>query len=151
MARKAISVKELADMVDDEVSKAVSTTTSAIESGTKTINFGFSMMVDGIKDEVMKYIQEEYGPIERKITTTVNGKKYATRGFLHDKFDTVLKFVANDEPVFLTGPAGSGKNFLCKQVAESLGLNFYFSNAITQEYKLTGFTDANGNYQPTQF
>jgi hypothetical protein len=63
----------------------------------------------------------------------------------------VLKFVANDEPVFLTGPAGSGKNVLCKQVAEALGLKFYFTNAVTQEYKLTGFVDAIGNYQETQF
>ena len=63
----------------------------------------------------------------------------------------MLKFVANDEPVFLTGPAGSGKNVLCKQVAEALGLKFYFTNAVTQEYKLTGFTDAMGNYQATQF
>ena len=51
----------------------------------------------------------------------------------------------------LTGAAGTGKNVICKQVAQALGLKFYFSNAVTQEYKLTGFTDANGRYQPTQF
>ena len=43
-----------------------------------------------------------------------------------------------DIPVFLTGPAGVGKNVICKQVAEALGLDFYFSNAISQEYKVTG-------------
>ena len=37
------------------------------------------------------------------------------------------------------------------EVAEALGLKFYFTNAVTQEYKLTGFTDAMGTYQPTQF
>jgi hypothetical protein len=73
------------------------------------------------------------------------------KGIQHERFETVLKFVANDEPVFLTGPAGSGKNVICKQVAEALGLKFYFTNAVTQEYKLTGFTDAMGNYQETQF
>lgn len=40
---------------------------------------------------------------------------------------------------------------ICKQVAESLGLEFYFTNAVTQEYKLTGFIDANGRYHETQF
>lgn len=30
-------------------------------------------------------------------------------------------------------------------------MDFYFSNAITQEYKLTGFIDATGTYQETQF
>ena len=38
-----------------------------------------------------------------------------------------------------------------KQVAKALGLDFYFTNAVTQEYKITGFTDANGRYQETQF
>ena len=32
-----------------------------------------------------------------------------------------------------------------------MGLDFYFTNAVTQEYKLTGFIDANGKYQETQF
>lgn len=99
------------------------------------------------------FIKNEYGTIERKVITVVDGeRKELPKGeFIHDKFDTVLKFVANDEPVFLTGPAGSGKNHLCKQIADALGLKFYFTNAVTQEYKLTGFTDANGKYQPTQF
>lgn len=104
-----------------------------------------------VQDEVRNFIQKEYGSIERKITTVIDSKKVELDGVVHEKFDTVVKFVANNEPVFLTGPAGSGKNVLCKQVAKALGLNFYFTNAVTQEYKLTGFTDANGNYQATQF
>ena len=108
-----------------------------------------------IKSECVKMLQDfivkEYGTIERKIITVVNGEEHTTTGVLHEQFDTVLKFVQNDEPVFLSGPAGSGKNFICQQIAEVLGLKFYFSNAVTQEYKLIGFTDANGNYQPTQF
>ena len=108
-------------------------------------------IMDTLHNDIRDFIMKEYGPIERKITTFVDGVPHDTSGLLHEKFDTVLQFVAKDEPVFLTGPAGSGKNFLCKQIADSLGLNFYFSNAVTQEYKLTGFTDAMGNYQPTQF
>ena len=110
-----------------------------------------SEIMGQVEDKVRQFIKDEYGTIERKITTVVDSKKAEMRGIQHDKFETVLKFVANDEPVFLTGPAGSGKNVLCKQVAEALGLNFYFTNAVTQEYKLTGFTDANGNYHATQF
>lgn len=110
-----------------------------------------SEIMGQVEDKVRDFIKEEYGTIERKITTVVDGKRVPMQGIQHDKFETVLKFVANDEPVFLTGPAGSGKNVLCKQVAEALGLKFYFTNAVTQEYKLTGFTDAMGNYQPTQF
>ena len=56
-----------------------------------------------------------------------------------------------DIPVFLSGAAGTGKNVICKQVAEALNLDFYFTNAVTQEYQLKGFIDANGNFHETQF
>ena len=104
-----------------------------------------------LRDDIRSFIAENYGPIKRKIEITVNDKKAEFDGVIHSKFDTVMKFVSANEPVFLTGPAGSGKNVICKQVAKSLGLDFYFSNAVTQEYKLTGFTDANGVYHETQF
>lgn len=110
-----------------------------------------SEIMGSVEDKVRAFIKEEYGTIERKITTVVDGKKVEMKGIQHEKFETVLKFVANNEPVYLVGPAGSGKNVLCKQVADALGLKFYFTNAVTQEYKLTGFTDAMGNYQETQF
>ena len=104
-----------------------------------------------LQDEVRSFISREYGPIEKKITIELNGKKTEITGVLHEKFDEVLSMVSENIPVYLVGPAGSGKNVLCKQIAEALGLRFYFSNAVTQEYKITGFTDATGNYQPTQF
>ena len=110
-----------------------------------------SEIMGQVKQTIADFIKSEYGTIERKIVTVIDGETKPLEGVQHEKFETVLKFVRNNEPVFLTGPAGSGKNVLCKQVADALGLKFYFTNAVTQEYKLTGFTDAMGNYQPTQF
>lgn len=100
------------------------------------------------------YGRIDAGIRETKFETPVNPQKREPKkpeGIQHEKFETVLKFVQADEPVYLTGPAGSGKNVLCKQVAEAMGLDFYFTNAVTQEYKLTGFVDAMGRYQETQF
>lgn len=111
-----------------------------------------SMMVAGtLKEQIDQYILDTYGKIEKKVTLVSEFGKKELPGVQHSKFETVLKFVANDEPVYLAGPAGSGKNVICKQVAQALGLDFYFSNAVTQEYKLTGFTDANGNFHESQF
>lgn len=108
--------------------------------------------IKGECEQMLKdFIKQEYGTITRNVITVIDGKKADVKGVVHEKFDEVVKFVANNEPVYLVGPAGSGKNHICKQVADALGLKFYFTNAVTQEYKLTGFTDANGNYQPTQF
>lgn len=104
------------------------------------------------KKQATDFILENYGPITKKIEVEVGERKTDFGNeVLHEKFDTVLKFVQMNEPVFLTGQAGTGKNVLCKQVAKALGLDFYFTNAVTQEYKLTGFTDANGFYHETQF
>lgn len=111
-----------------------------------------SMMVAGtLKEQIDQYIMDTYGKVEKKVTLVSEFGKHEVPGVQHSKFDTVLKFVANDEPVYLAGPAGSGKNVICKQVAQALGLDFYFTNAVTQEYKLTGFTDANGIFHESQF
>ena len=104
-----------------------------------------------IREDVQKFILENYGPIQRKIEFQLPDRKVELEGVVHSKFETVLRFVQANEPVFLTGPAGSGKNVLCQQVAKTLGLPFYFSNAVTQEYKITGFTDAMGVFHESQF
>lgn len=112
-------------------------------------------IADGIMANVEKkvadFITSEYGELPRKQVYEYKAKEYEVEGITHERFETILAFVEADEPVFLTGPAGTGKNVLCKQIADVLGLNFYFSNAVTQEYKITGFTDAYGKFQESQF
>ena len=66
-------------------------------------------------------------------------------------FDKVLKLVDMNLPVMLTGGAGAGKNFMLEQVSNALGLDFYYTSTITQEYKLTGFIDGGGKYHETEF
>ena len=109
-------------------------------------------LTDKIFEQAKQKIEEEYGTIYKKTILETEEKEIDFGDeVLHEKFDTILKFVKQNEPVFLVGEAGTGKNYICKQVAKALGLDFYFSNAVTQEYKLTGFTDAMGNYQESQF
>ena len=69
----------------------------------------------------------------------------------HEKFDEVLSLVQLDEPVMLIGPAGSGKNHSVSQIAKALGLHMYYTNNASNEFKLTGFIDAGGNYRDTEF
>jgi hypothetical protein len=121
--------------------------------------FMMSTIAKASEDEIMNIIvpkidariKEVYGflPEKHEIKTPTETRKI--EGTLHEKFDEVLQIVNLDIPVYLTGKAGTGKNVICKQVAEALGLDFYFTNAVTQEYKLTGFIDANDKYQETQF
>lgn len=69
----------------------------------------------------------------------------------HEKFGQIKVCVENDIPVYLAGPAGSGKNHTLEQIARELELDFYFTNSVQQEYKITGFIDAGGIYHETEF
>lgn len=69
----------------------------------------------------------------------------------HKEHDTIKTCIENDIPVYLAGPAGSGKNFTLEAIASQLGLDFYFTNSVQQEYKLSGFIDAGGRYHETEF
>lgn len=102
-------------------------------------------------EEANKYIKDTYGILPRKIEIKDGAVTREMVGLFHKKFDEILQIVNKGVPLMLTGPAGAGKNHTLEQVAEALDLDFYFTNAITQEFKLTGFIDANGVYQETQF
>lgn len=78
-------------------------------------------------------------------------KRFETKGLFHKDFENVLKLVSIKKPILLKGPAGSGKNVILEQVAKALELQFYYLNDVTEEYKVMGFVDANGNYVETQF
>lgn len=68
----------------------------------------------------------------------------------HNLFEDALKAITCG-PVALVGPAGAGKTTLAQQVAEALKVKFAFTGAISSEYKLMGFIDANGRYNATAF
>ena len=115
------------------------------EQVTEQVNEEVNIMIEKFKSEMT-------GVITTHEIIKPSGEKKVLEGVVvHEKFDTVLKLVQADLPVFMSGPAGSGKNVICKQVAEALDLDFHFTNAVTQEYRLTGFIDAMGKYHETEF
>ena len=69
----------------------------------------------------------------------------------HSKHSTILTCIKADIPVYLVGEAGTGKNFTLQSIAEELNLQFYFTNSVQQEFKITGFIDAGGTYHETEF
>lgn len=71
----------------------------------------------------------------------------------HKCFGKCLNWLKKGIPPYLFGPAGTGKSYLAIQLAEALGCKQFeqisgVSDAITD---LSGYTDANGNYQSTAF
>lgn len=115
------------------------------------VNENENKIYETLLPKIEERIYSKFGLIPQIHEIKTLDKTTLIEDVLHEKFDEVLQIVNLDIPVYLTGKAGTGKNVLCKQIAKALNLDFYFTNAVTQEYKLTGFIDANGNYQETQF
>lgn len=108
-------------------------------------------IVKVVSPKLEQSIVDKFGVLPQIHEIKTPAGTHEIKGTVHECFDKVLNLVNMDIPVFLTGAAGTGKNVICKQVAESMGLDFYFTNAVTQEYLLKGFVDANGTYHETQF
>lgn len=135
------------------------------KDSTKVLGEAVKMIIDDIidkactsevRDKLFAAVQEDilktYGALPERIEIINPGKEpKPITGTFHEAFSTVVKLVSLDLPVYLSGEAGTGKNVICRQVAEALELPFYFSNAVQQEHKITGFIDAGGVYHETQF
>lgn len=77
--------------------------------------------------------------------------KYEEGSVKHKAYEDIKTCIDCNIPVYLAGPAGAGKNHTVEQIAKENGWNFYFSNSVQQEYKLTGFIDAGGKFHETEF
>lgn len=96
-----------------------------------------------IADEVAKQV--------RTVKVQVAGLPEVKIDNVHKCFEELLLYVVNRENVMIVGPAGSGKTFVAKQLAKAAGLDFYMSGKCADEVKITGYTDANGQYRSVQF
>jgi len=159
-----IIVKEIKDIPKDvkiEVRADLEKELGKIRTGADTIIGEFVTKMEKetpkhlkqARDEVSKMISKEFGTLPRCIIEikSPDGKVKKIKEITHEKFSDIIKLINADVPVFLMGAAGCGKNHICKQVSEALGLEFYFTNAVSNEYKITGFIDANGKFHETQF
>ena len=99
------------------------------------------------------FIFEKYGKLPQKeiVVKLPDGGKKSAGAVQHEMFETILKYVTANVPVFMSGPAGTGKSSIAKSAAQALDMDFYFSGAVQDIYKFTGFVDANGHYSKTQF
>lgn len=104
--------------------------------------------VNAIKDTLTVQSQEVRHTVEVK---RVDGSTVELDGVQNPKFEMVLTLLANGENVYLYGPAGSGKNVMCEQLAKALGIPFYYQNTIMTKFDVTGYKNANGEYEETEF
>lgn len=87
------------------------------------------------------------------INVTVDGATTTTKTekILDPNFENILRLVAAHENVYLYGPAGSGKNTIAEQIAEALGVEFYYQNTLVTKFDISGYKNAQGEYEETPF
>lgn len=134
----------------EAVQAAMNALTSAI-SGLQSGGAGVNK--DEVRAIVNEIIKEQLAALREANTThlTVNKVEIPEmKGeILHPCFKELLFCVQNKLITFLSGPAGTGKNVLCEQVAKALGLKFYCQGGLQNKYELEGFRDAKGDYMET--
>lgn len=100
------------------------------------------------KSEIEEKTEEKLKTLK---TPKVKKTKKELKNVKHEKYEEIKVCIESDIPVYLYGPAGSGKNYTLQEISKDLGLDFYFTNSVQQEYKITGFIDAGGIYHETEF
>lgn len=102
------------------------------------------------------FIVERDGSVKQYNNLTLKELKNIVEPFSdepvkHKKFDSILTILKKGKSVYLYGAAGTGKNVICQQIAEELGLTFYFANSVQDRFDLLGYGDANGKFVETEF
>lgn len=86
-----------------------------------------------------------------KLEVGKKGEKPVQLGVVHRKAKDLITILDCGENVYLYGPAGSGKTTGAAQAAKALGLEFYFTGKLSDEYGLLGFKNATGETVRTPF
>lgn len=120
-------------------SKEVTRIKKEYQAGHKKVTGKISEEVDNLETQEVQATEEQ--PKFPKVEGEVH----------HEKYEQIKTCMECGIPVYLAGPAGAGKNHTLEQIAKELGWNFYFSNSVQQEFKLTGFIDAGGTFHETEF
>lgn len=104
--------------------------------------------IERLKAELQAAKQQGTGTT---INVTVNGNTTTTttEEVLDPQFNFILNLVARNENVYLYGPAGSGKNTICAQIAKALKLDFYYQNTLVTKFDISGYKNAQGEFEET--
>lgn len=153
--------KEVDEVVKEVVEKKV---TNKKEREKETMNIGeelIQQIVNEVEgrfriphDKLVAFVEEELD--KRKPKSIVIKKKDLPEiklDHVHQQFEKLLHLMACRVPVFITGPAGSGKTRAVEDAAKALALEF---SAIsvgpqTTQSHIMGYNDAVGKYVPTEF
>lgn len=72
-------------------------------------------------------------------------------GVVSEHYNVHCNIVNAGKPLYLYGPAGCGKSYEAKQIAEGLKMDYYETSQAMFAHELKGYGDAKGEFVPTAF
>ena len=99
---------------------------------------------------VKRELDKRASHIQHIQVASPNGTANMT-GCFCGNFEYLINIVSSGKPLYMYGPAGSGKSYTAKQIAEALGLDYYETSQAMFAHDLKGYGDAGGNYVETPF
>lgn len=108
------------------------------------------------REEVANMIAEEVERVSHRmrciefkvVTSTATN---TITGSVCEHFQEYCNLVNVGKPLYMYGPAGCGKSYTAKQIAEALGLDYYETSQAMFAHELKGYGDAKGEFVPTAF
>ena len=117
----------------------------------------------GVQANVQAAVMAQLQPIIERLQATANmqarvvkvqtpnGNVNTVSGAVCADFDAMVQTLIEGDYIYMHGPAGCGKSFTAKQLAEALDLQFYAMQQLLYEHQVVGFVDANGTRHETPF
>lgn len=85
------------------------------------------------------------------VVATPQGATNTVEGVTATDFEAMVQTIAEGDYLYLHGPAGCGKSYTAKQIADALGLEFEATQQLLYKHDAEGFVDANGTRHETAF
>lgn len=151
--KEAPKLESVPDVTEEKPKKRVNAPKGDTKTKSEVADFIERLMNGGVDESRIIELIHEHAPKSDIIRVEVKekGEVREVDGLAHKLLPTVIKKLSGGVNVYLAGPAGSGKTTIARQCAQAFDIPFHFTGAIFQKYELTGFIDANGNYQTTPF
>lgn len=118
----------------------------------------FAGVAAQIKAEVKAETSAELEKLRRAYNTQVRTIEIKTTrstnkvtGIFRADFERILYLIEMGKPVYMYGPAGCGKSFTAKQLADALGIPYFETSQAMFAHDLKGYGDAMGKYVGTPF
>lgn len=106
-------------------------------------------------ERIVNERMEQWAKTGRSTTKTIEvvtprGRVALNKSTCKD-FDIYCNVIEAGEPLYMYGPAGSGKSYTAKQIADALGYDYYETSQAMFAHELKGYGDAKGEFVETAF